>query len=67
MKKVCKENQRFEHEVWPVDQALTYFKDHSQKYKVELIEGFGDEEVHTSIKMPLSQVRSSLTCAVAHM
>lgn len=46
MKKVCKENQRFEHEVWPVDQALTYFKDHSQKYKVELIEGFGDEEVH---------------------
>ena len=46
MKRVCKENQRFEHESWSTEKALDYFEEHGQKYKIELIKGFGDEEVH---------------------
>ena len=46
MKKVCKQNQPFEHEVWESGKALEYFGSHGQVYKEELIQGLGDEEVH---------------------
>ena len=46
MKKICKQNQMFEHEVWSSEKALTHFTETNQTYKIELIEGLGAEEVH---------------------
>ena len=46
MKKICKENQPFQHEVWSSEQANQFFTETNQKYKLELIEGLGAEEVH---------------------
>ncbi|TNE87680.1 MAG: threonine--tRNA ligase [Deltaproteobacteria bacterium] len=45
MKKIVKENQPFEREEWDAETAKTWFAEHGQKYKVELIEGFGDDTV----------------------
>ena len=46
MKKIVKQGQLFEHEVWSSEKALEYFQKTGQKYKIELIEGLKAEEVH---------------------
>ena len=46
MRKICKENQNFEHEVWAVDKAVEFFTSTAQKYKLELIRDLGATEVH---------------------
>jgi threonyl-tRNA synthetase len=45
MKRIVKENQRFEKEEWSKEKARDYFGEHLQKYKLELIEGITDELV----------------------
>ena len=45
MKKIVKENQPFERDEWTTEQALAWFGERGQKYKVELIESFGDDTV----------------------
>ena len=45
MKRIVKENQRFEQEHWDKETARVYFGKHHQKYKLELIDGIRDEEV----------------------
>jgi len=45
MKRVCKQNQRFEREDWSKDKARTYFAEHKQQFKLELIDGIADETV----------------------
>jgi len=45
MKRIVKENQRFEKEEWSKDKAREYFGAQHQKYKLELIEGITDELV----------------------
>ncbi len=37
MVKVIKAGHDFVHEVWPIDEALDYFKEHNQPFKVELL------------------------------
>ena len=45
MKRVVKENQPFEREEWSADDALKYFGERKQNFKLELIQGFGDPTV----------------------
>ncbi|MCO4743385.1 MAG: threonine--tRNA ligase [Proteobacteria bacterium] len=45
MKKIVKENQPFEREEWDAEKANAYFSERDQKYKVELIEGLGDQTI----------------------
>ena len=45
MRKVVKENQTFDHEDWDRDTANAWFGERGQKYKLELIAGFGDATV----------------------
>ena len=35
MKKIVKQGQVFEHEVWTSEKALEYFRYHGTKYKIE--------------------------------
>jgi len=37
MKKIIASNVPFEHEQWPIQQAIDYFEEHKQVYKVELL------------------------------
>lgn len=46
MKKIIKENQKFEHEEWDTPKALEFFEKTGQKFKIELIEALGSETVH---------------------
>jgi threonyl-tRNA synthetase len=45
MKRIVKENQRFEHETWSKDQAREYFGGRGQVYKLELIDGIAGDTV----------------------
>ena len=46
MKKIVKENQKFEHEEWETPKALEFFAKANQKFKIELIETLGVDSVH---------------------
>ena len=46
MKKIVKENQKFEHEEWETPKALEFFAESNQKFKVELIEALDEDSVH---------------------
>ncbi len=46
MKKIVKQGQVFEHEVWSSEKAIEYFTATNQTFKLELIDGLGAEEVH---------------------
>ena len=49
MKRICKQNQSFEHEEWSIDEALTFFGDTKQDFKMELIKDLaerGEDTVH---------------------
>ena len=50
MKKVIKENKRFERVEMSRDEAITYFKEHDEKYKLEIIEGIPEGETITFYK-----------------
>ncbi len=45
MKKIVKTNNKFEREEWSKADALQWFKEHNQDYKLEIIEGIPDENV----------------------
>lgn len=45
MKKIVKTNNKFERQEWPKAEALAWFKEHNQDYKLEIIEGIPDENV----------------------
>jgi threonyl-tRNA synthetase len=60
MKKVVKENQKFEREQWSKDKAREFFAD--QPYKLELIDGIEDEEVSIYINGPFTDL-----CAGPHV
>lgn len=45
MKSIAKSRPEFEHETWSSEKAIAYFKEKSQDYKIDLIEGIGEEEV----------------------
>ena len=45
MKRIVKENQRFEHEEWDKPTARAFFGEHGQTYKLELIEGIAGDTV----------------------
>lgn len=46
MKKIVKENQKFEHEEWETPKALEFFAKAKQKFKIELIENLDVDSVH---------------------
>ncbi|HTK09416.1 MAG TPA: threonine--tRNA ligase [Ktedonobacteraceae bacterium] len=45
MHRIVNGSYPFKHEMWPREKALQYFGEHSQAYKVELIENLTDQEV----------------------
>ncbi len=45
MKRIVKENQRFEHERWDRETARAFFAERGQAFKLELIDGIPDDEV----------------------
>ena len=45
MKRIVKENQPFVRDEWDASEARAHFEATGQKYKVELIDGFGDDTV----------------------
>ena len=48
-KRICKQNQSLEHEEWSIDEALTFFGDTKQDFKMELIKDLaerGEDTVH---------------------
>lgn len=45
MKKIIKSNNKFERQEWSKAEALKWFKDNGQDYKLEIIEGIPDENV----------------------
>ena len=45
MKRIVKRNSPFVREDWPMEQGLEWFGEHGQTFKVELIQGFGDDTV----------------------
>ncbi|MGM0508583.1 MAG: threonine--tRNA ligase [Fusobacteriota bacterium] len=46
MKKIVKEDLEFKKKVMPKEEAIKYFEDKGEKYKVELIKSFDDEVVN---------------------
>ena len=47
MKQIIKKNFKVEKIDWPIDQAIDYFKEKKEIYKVEIIEGLKDEGLKT--------------------
>ncbi len=45
MKAIVKENQTFDREEWTKEQAKSFFTEHNQDFKLELIDGIDDEMV----------------------
>ncbi|MCF8032136.1 MAG: threonine--tRNA ligase [Desulfarculaceae bacterium] len=45
MSEIVRQNAPFEHDLWPKDQALKYFGDQDEAYKLDLIEGLEDDQV----------------------
>jgi threonyl-tRNA synthetase len=45
MRKSIAANFRFEHSMWPREEALRYFREREQPYKIEIIENLPDAEV----------------------
>ncbi|HKS70728.1 MAG TPA: threonine--tRNA ligase, partial [Ktedonobacterales bacterium] len=52
MRESIKANHPFVHSEWPREQALQYFRERNQPYKVELIEGLPGETVGIEVQGP---------------
>ncbi|MGV3524063.1 MAG: threonine--tRNA ligase [Candidatus Sericytochromatia bacterium] len=45
MKKIIKSNSGFQREEWDKEQARAFFAEHHQDYKLEILDGIGDEPI----------------------